>query len=126
MFCTQRMSQAVDCRSWLVGGAGCRLWAMCPPVTPDTDWPVPPVPGWWCAGPAGALTQGTRSCRPGNVTTAGKECPMDMIHLYCSIIDKYCIYNFVVFLMTFILWFVDIVELSKILKTLMNFILWFI
>ena len=30
--------------------------------------------------------------------------------------DKYCIYNFVVFLMTFILWFVDIVELSKILK----------
>ena len=38
MFCTQRMSKAAGAGGW------CRLWSMCPPVTPDTDWPVPPGP----------------------------------------------------------------------------------
>ena len=51
---------------------------------------------------------------------------MDMIHLYCSIIDKYCIYNFVVFLKALIIWFVKILDVTKILKILMIFILWFI
>ena len=108
----------------LVVGAGCgpcvRPWHL------TLTGQCPLVPGWWSAGPAGALTQGTRSCRPGNVTAACKECPMDMIHLYCSIIDKYCIYNFVVFLMAFIIWFVKILDVTKILKILMIFILWFI
>ena len=107
----------------LVVGAGCgpcvRPWHL------TLTGQCPLVPGWWSAGPAGALTQGTRSCRPGNVTTACKECPMDMIHLYCSIIDKYCIYNFVVFLMALIIWFVKILDVTKILKILMIFILWF-
>ena len=60
----------------LVVGAGCgpcvRPWHL------TLTGQCPLVPGWWSAGPAGALTQGTRSCRPGNVTTACKECPMDI------------------------------------------------